>query len=93
MGDTIKGDLSRPVNLTGSLVEVSSLTGTINASSINDFDRYKGSYEVVPDLFEEQILETENKTLLHDIVIEKVPFYETSNLSNGTTIYIGKEVE
>lgn len=93
MDGTIKGDLSRSVNLTGSLVEVSSLAGTINASSINDFDQYKGSYEVAPGLFEEQILETENKTLLHDIIIEKVPFYETSNLSNGTTVYIGKGAE
>lgn len=93
MPDIIKGKVSNQINLVGTLTEISPLTGTINASSINDFDQYRGPYEVVPGTNAPQILSTKNKTLLNNITVTAIPFYETSNQSNGITVYIGKEVE
>lgn len=92
MAIMLKGGLASVSNLVGTLTEVSSLTGYINASSINDFENYNGEYTIVPASNDEQVLDTQNKVLRENIVVEKVPFYETSNLSNGVTAYIGKEV-
>ena len=53
---------------------------------------YSGSYYVVPKAEEAVILPTANKTLVHDVTVAKVPYYETSNLSGGLTAYIASEV-
>lgn len=52
-----------------------------------DFPTYHGPYEVTPTM-EKQILGTKQKALLDDITVNKIPIYETSNLSGGTTVYI-----
>ena len=48
---------------------------------------YDGPYRVTPLAFSEIELDTNGKTLRDDIIIERVPYYETSNVS-GMTIYI-----
>ena len=65
---------------------------TINATLDVDVMRqprsdYDGPYTVTPLAFSNIELDTNGKTLSDDIVIEKVPYYETSNVS-GMTIYI-----
>ena len=35
---------------------------------------------------------TRGDTFMADITISQVPYWETSNISNGMTVYIAKEV-
>ncbi len=53
-------------------------------------DIYDGEYEVTPKT-NPQTLETATKVMLQDVLINKIPYYETSN-EYGDTIYIGSEV-
>ncbi len=48
---------------------------------------YDGDYEVTPKT-EDQLLNTENKSMTKDVVIKKIPTFEVSNES-GTTFIIG----
>lgn len=41
--------------------------------------------------FDKQILNTSGKKLKEDIVINQVPYYETTNRGGGVTSYIAKE--
>lgn len=52
---------------------------------------YHGPYEVTPKAYEAQVLQTINKTLINNVTVFKVPYYEVSNLS-GKTVYIAEEV-
>lgn len=53
-----------------------------------DIDIYDGAYEVTPT-FEKIELETENKVLTSDVVVNGIPVSITENLSGGNTVYIG----
>lgn len=55
-------------------------------------DPYEGPYTIIPKAFDNQSLHTKNKTCSDDILVEKVPYYETTNNSNGLTAYIAEEV-
>lgn len=55
-------------------------------------DTVSGEYEVVPNAFNTQVLPTANKVLKKDIVVQKVPYFETSNNYDGVTVYIAEEV-
>lgn len=52
---------------------------------------YEGEYEVIPR-FSEQTLPTTDKVLTEDVTVREIPYFETSNESGGTTVYIGIEV-
>lgn len=54
---------------------------------------YSGDYEVVSKANEDSYLETKNKKLTDNIHVKEIPYFETTNLSNGLTVYIGSEVE
>lgn len=54
-------------------------------------DPYTGSYEVTPKAYEEQILQTANKTMAQNVTVHEVPYYETPN-TDGDTVYIASEV-
>lgn len=68
------------------------LHGTLSARSVSA-DIYDGAYTVHSEAHEVQILPTANKQLTKNITVEKIPYFETSNLSDGITAYIGSEVE
>lgn len=55
-------------------------------------DYYEGSYKAVPQVIA-QTLETRHKYLIDDITICEIPFFNVSNNSGGSTVYIGKDVE
>lgn len=59
--------------------------------TVTDADIYEDSYEIIPKTTE-QVMETKQKLMADDVTIRKIPFYETSNNTGGTTITIGKEV-
>lgn len=52
---------------------------------------YDGEYVVTPKAYDEQRLETRGKTMVEDVIVEKVPFYEVSNEAGGMTCYIAEE--
>ena len=51
---------------------------------------YDGDYIVKPLPFDSQTLETKYKTLTENVVVLEIPYFETTNLSNGLTVYIGE---
>lgn len=55
-------------------------------------EEYDGSYTITPLAYEDQVLETENKLCVNDIVVKRVPKWKTSNTSGGYTFYIAEEV-
>ena len=84
-------ELARNTGYTESFEEFKSNFGAYleSGDSIIDLDTYTGQYTVTPLPRVEQILRTDNKILKHDIVIEPIPYYETSNNAGGYTVYIG----
>ena len=54
-------------------------------------DPYIGEYIITPKAWDEQTLECAQKTMLEDVVVLRVPYYETHN-NNGLTAYIASEV-
>lgn len=54
-----------------------------------EYPTYTGPTTVKPEAFEMQILETEKKTVKENIVVLPIPYFETTNPSGGTTIFIG----
>lgn len=57
---------------------------------VGEGEPYEGEYIITPLAFTDQILDTKNKVLTEDIVVQKVPKYETSNVSGGYTVYIAE---
>lgn len=80
--------------LHGTLTATSAtLHGTLSARSVIGAEIYDGVYSVHSAAHEMQELPTANKHLVKNITVEKIPYYETSNMSDGITIYIGDERE
>lgn len=88
--ETLSGSVSAESTLAGSISCAGGLTGKM--STTQEYDAYTGNYKVVPRAFNEQVLSTAHKVLAKDVVVSKVPYWETSNTSDGMTAYIAKEV-
>lgn len=58
----------------------------------NTYDIYDGETVVTPKAHSETVLETAEKVVMDDITVLQIPYYETSNLSGGYTVYIAGEV-
>ena len=90
-----KTSLNVTISLKGILsgyVNSSTVLGQLNLGTIEiirrDFPNYEGEYEATPNI-EEQILPTKNKSMIDDLVIHEIPYFETSNPSGGYTAIIG----
>lgn len=59
---------------------------------IKDADPYMGEYEITPDI-DAQTIPTAQKYMAEDMRIKAIPFYDVSNTSGGSTVYIGRELE
>lgn len=81
--------------LSGTLIDTSNrLHGIlIPSGDTPDYDKYAGVYIVTPKTEEEQILNTSNKVLTDDIHVKKIPYFDVSNTSGGSTVYIGSDLE
>lgn len=55
--------------------------------------RYDGDYTCCSLCNGDYQLNTANRYLTNNITVEKIPYYESSNLSDGLTVFIGKDVE
>lgn len=86
----LTGTIRSEISITGKLKTEDVMFGKIQLSG--NLSIYNGDYTVTPSV-EEQTLKTANKKMLEDVTVKKIPFYETSNLSGGNTVYIGSEVE
>ncbi|MBR5574380.1 MAG: hypothetical protein IKW35_07800 [Paludibacteraceae bacterium] len=53
---------------------------------------YDGEYVVTPKTTA-QTLETSQRFLEKNVEIKEIPYFETSNLAGGETVYIAKEIE
>lgn len=78
-------------SLSGYISGGCTLHGTLSCGSSPEIERYNGDYEVIPNAFNAQTLPTANKLLTQDVVVKKVPYYETSNIQKGITVYIAGE--
>lgn len=89
---SVRGSLSTQSTLKGSVsTPGSSIKGQLSSGTLMP-DEYKGEYEVTSDTHETQVLNTAKKYLKDDIVVKPVPYSETTNPSDGLTVYIGKDV-
>lgn len=50
---------------------------------------YEGEYTIRPQPRAEVVLPTANRRLAADVTVERIPYYETSNVSGGYTAIIG----
>lgn len=66
---------------------------SIGASySVVSGDTYDGDYEVTPKAWNEQVLATTGKLMTDDVTVFKVPYYETSNIFDGKTVFIAEDI-
>lgn len=74
------------------LVTISSETDFITAHAGNVLpsaaEMYDGVYNVTPSQYAQE-LQTSHKMMERNVVVERIPYYETSN-EHGTTVYIGE---
>lgn len=57
-----------------------------------EVETYTGAYEITPRV-DAQTLPTAQKFLTDDMKVNGIPYFVTSNTSEGETAYIGTEVE
>ena len=57
-------------------------------ANTSDYEVYEGSYKVTPAV-SSQTLDTSNKLMQADVLVEKIPYAEVSNNSGGKTASIG----
>lgn len=50
---------------------------------------YAGEYTAVSDVYDDKVLPTANRSMLHDLTILKIPQREVTNPLGGTTFIIG----
>lgn len=67
----ISGELSSVPSISGSLSPPASVSGELSIPTYVDVDIYEGEYEITPD-FEEQTLQTKNKTLMRNITVNPI---------------------
>ena len=56
-----------------------------------DVDPYEGEYVITPKV-EAQTMPTAQKLMTKDVTIKAIPYFDVSNSSGGSTVYIAKEV-
>lgn len=76
--------------LSATLSTQHTLRATIGATG--SFPPYNGDYTVSPD-FDGTVLNTRGKVLHDDVTVEPILVSRTTNLSGGTTVYIGGVIE
>ena len=58
------------------------------SADVTEYDVYEGTYTVTPKATT-QTLETQNKLMQSNVVVEKIPYAEVSNSTGGKTVSIG----
>ena len=87
-------NLNKPIKADFSMQRTVFQTDFESASKIvivDTTEHYKGNYEVTPKTIQ-QVMQTRNLIMDNDVIINKIPYFETGNNSGGNTAYIGSEV-
>lgn len=81
-------------SLSGTLVKKAQIVGNVGISTgvVDVTEQYEGDYEVVPTV-DGFTLPTRRKLMTQDLTIKEIPYYDVSNTSGGSTVYIGEEIE
>jgi hypothetical protein len=88
----LHGTLTSAGLLHGTLVgDHHKIQGTLTIPSVVGAETYAGPYEVTPKAWEAQTLATKDKLMAEDVTVFKVPYYETSNLYDGLTVFIAED--
>lgn len=61
----------------------------IDAAVIKNYEKYEGTYEVIPILYDDQVLETKKKVMMDDVTVKPIPVVSTTNPYGGQTVVIG----
>lgn len=83
-----KTKVIRPIQSSGT-IPVKRVSQVIIDDNVPD---YTGDYEITPNAHNPIVLQTKNKKMVDDVTVKKIPFFDVSNTSGGTTIFIGNEV-
>ncbi|MBQ9785072.1 MAG: hypothetical protein IJW29_06195 [Clostridia bacterium] len=59
---------------------------------MQDVPTYAGAYSVTPRV-DSQSIPTAKTFMAEDMTVKAIPYYDVSNTSGGSTVYIGSEVE
>ena len=81
--------LLQAVALHGKIAASGSLVGKMSMPV--GYVDYAGSYEITPKVTA-QALPTKDKHMTDAVHIKAIPYFDVSNLSGGSTVYIGSEV-
>lgn len=76
---------------TGVNQNVGVTSDVITVPVYKDIPEYQGVYDVTPKVVEQR-METKDKVMRYDVTIKSIPFFNVSNTSGGSTVYIGNEV-
>ena len=60
----------------------------LTSAVIDELPVYTGAHSVIPDANNETTLGTQQMIVGRDIIVQKIPYAEVSNNSNGTTVTI-----
>ena len=88
--DTLHGCLSQNNCLSGVINRPLSLKGLLSNVTDSEAIYYDGDYVIHPSSKARTVLETKGKKMKGDVTINKIQYTEVSNLSGGTTVYIGE---
>ena len=80
--------MSKLKNNTAELQAILDAVNELPDADTADFEVYEGSYRVTPAV-SSQTLDTSNKLMQADVIVEKIPYAEVSNNSGGKTASIG----
>ena len=91
---TVVGKIRNEAQVIGRVQVADSIktAGVAVGEFYDDIVYYDGDYVVKPKAYEQTVLETDGLYMRDNVVVLEVPYFETSNLQNGYTVYIGSEV-
>lgn len=85
----IRGSLTNILSISSSLSKIENISGQLSMKGTDpDVEYYEGIYSVTPLADEQIILETKNKNMRDNITVLEIPYYVTSNQSDGYTVII-----
>lgn len=84
------GKIDQMGSIKGLLNPKEQIKGKLQLPHIVPPDIYEGETVIIPSSFTDQELETRGKMVRTDILVKKIPYYETHN-ETGLTIYIGND--
>ena len=88
----VTAELSGDGAIIGSLSANISIGGTVTVPNIVETPTYEGDYEITPLAYYDVVLPVKGYKMAEDVTVSKVPYYETSNIFNGKTVYIAEDV-